>query len=215
MSLTRLDGDAPIESKSDGTFNRGSSYMLIRLLNRLSRTVLLAGLAAFLLTISVGPNQAKAEMTVSATFYDQLSPDGYWVEDPYYGTVWYPSRSDRDWRPYSYGQWVWTSDYGWYWESDEPWGWATYHYGRWVYTVGLWLGVGARRRVGPGMGGVALRRRLRRLGAYAAGSHVAQQRRVLWQRRSGRAALSFQLDVRERGGLRECQPERPLPAGFA
>jgi hypothetical protein len=110
--------------------------MLIRLLDRVSRTMLLAGLAAFLLTIAVGHNQAKAEMTVAAGFfYDQLSPDGYWVEDPYYGTVWYPSRPGRDWRPYSYGQWVWTSDYGWYWESDEPWGWATYHYGRWVYTV--------------------------------------------------------------------------------
>jgi len=110
--------------------------MLIRLLDRVSCAMLLAGLAALLLTSAVGPNRAKAEMTVSASFfYDQLSPDGYWVEDPYYGTVWYPSRPSRDWRPYSYGQWVWTSDYGWYWESDEPWGWATYHYGRWVYTV--------------------------------------------------------------------------------
>jgi len=27
---------------------------------------------------------------------------------------------------------VWTVD-GWYWESEEPWGWATYHYGRWTY----------------------------------------------------------------------------------
>ncbi len=87
------------------------------------------------LTIAVGPNQAKAEMTVAAGFSRAVSPDGYWVEDPYYGTVWYPSRPGRDWRPYSYGQWVWTSDYRWYWESDEPWGWATYRYGRWVYTV--------------------------------------------------------------------------------
>jgi hypothetical protein len=110
--------------------------MLIHLLDRLSRTVLLAAFAAFLLVISVADNQAKAETTVAVSFfYDELAPHGYWVEDRYYGTVWYPSRRDPDWRPYGYGRWVWTSDYGWYWESDEAWGWATYHYGRWVYTV--------------------------------------------------------------------------------
>jgi hypothetical protein len=27
---------------------------------------------------------------------------------------------------------VW-SDYGWYWVSQEPFGWATFHYGRWLY----------------------------------------------------------------------------------
>jgi hypothetical protein len=37
---------------------------------------------------------------------------------------------DAEWRPYSHGNWERT-DAGWYWASDEPWGWATYHYGRW------------------------------------------------------------------------------------
>jgi hypothetical protein len=35
------------------------------------------------------------------------------------------------WRPYTDGQWALT-DMGWTWMSDEPFGWATYHYGRWV-----------------------------------------------------------------------------------
>ena len=35
------------------------------------------------------------------------------------------------WRPYTQGHWV-DTDYGWTWISDEPWGWATYHYGRWL-----------------------------------------------------------------------------------
>ena len=26
-------------------------------------------------------------------------------------------------------------DYGWYWDSREPYGWATYHYGRWALTA--------------------------------------------------------------------------------
>jgi hypothetical protein len=34
------------------------------------------------------------------------------------------------WHPYQDGHWVWT-DEGWTWISDEPYGWATYHYGRW------------------------------------------------------------------------------------
>ena len=29
------------------------------------------------------------------------------------------------------GRWVSTDDVGWVWAADEPWGWATYHYGRW------------------------------------------------------------------------------------
>src|ERR1043166_3051545 len=32
--------------------------------------------------------------------------------------------------PFSNGNWV-RCDAGWLWVSEEPWGWATYHYGRW------------------------------------------------------------------------------------
>jgi hypothetical protein len=68
-------------------------------------------------------------------FYAGLSSHGNWVETPEYGWVWVPYRQTQvqNWRPYLYGQWVWTK-YGWTWVSEEPFGWATYHYGRWAYA---------------------------------------------------------------------------------
>ena len=72
-------------------------------------------------------------------FYDPLTPYGEWVVVGSYGRCWRPSRIDRDWRPYSSGVWV-HSDAGWCWQSDEPWGWATYHYGRWDFDVSFgWI----------------------------------------------------------------------------
>ncbi len=65
-------------------------------------------------------------------FYSSLSPYGHWVERPSYGWVWLPYGIEAGWRPYTLGHWVLT-DYGWTWVSDEPFGWATYHYGRWDY----------------------------------------------------------------------------------
>jgi hypothetical protein len=64
-------------------------------------------------------------------FYDELSPYGDWVHTPEYGWAWFPRDVAPYWRPYSDGRWV-QSDYGWTWVSFEPFGWATYHYGRWV-----------------------------------------------------------------------------------
>jgi hypothetical protein len=65
-------------------------------------------------------------------FYNRLAPYGYWVDRPSYGWCWVPRHIRHHWRPYMYGHWVWT-DYGWTWvsSSSEPYGWATYHYGRW------------------------------------------------------------------------------------
>ncbi|MFY9826811.1 MAG: DUF6600 domain-containing protein [Thermoanaerobaculia bacterium] len=63
-------------------------------------------------------------------FYDDLASYGHWIQRPRYGWVWTPRVAVRTWRPYEYGHWVWT-DLGWTWVSDEPFGWATYHYGRW------------------------------------------------------------------------------------
>jgi len=63
-------------------------------------------------------------------FYDSLAPYGNWVQRPSYGWVWTPTAVATSWHPYEYGHWVWT-DQGWVWVSDEPYGWATYHYGRW------------------------------------------------------------------------------------
>jgi hypothetical protein len=66
------------------------------------------------------------------TFYRKLEPYGEWRETSDYGYVWQPREAEsRDWRPYTDGHWVYT-DAGWTWVSEEPFGWATYHYGRWV-----------------------------------------------------------------------------------
>ncbi|MEY2576178.1 MAG: hypothetical protein QOF80_1665 [Verrucomicrobiota bacterium] len=66
-------------------------------------------------------------------FYQKLDPYGEWRETNDYGYVWQPREAEqsRDWRPYTEGRWVY-SDAGWTWVSDEPFGWATYHYGRWM-----------------------------------------------------------------------------------
>jgi uncharacterized protein DUF6600 len=66
-----------------------------------------------------------------AIFYDELSPYGRWIEYSPYGTCWTPYGMDTRWRPYSNGHWIYT-EWGWTWASDEPWGWASYHYGRWL-----------------------------------------------------------------------------------
>jgi len=68
----------------------------------------------------------------TGVFYNRLAPYGSWVwiQGQY---VWVPSRVDRSWRPYTRGRWVYT-DRGWTWVSNEPFGWATYHYGRWGFS---------------------------------------------------------------------------------
>src|SRR6266568_2239386 len=68
-----------------------------------------------------------------STFYTKLDPYGTWFETSDYGYVWQPreAESSRNWRPYTSGRWVYT-DAGWTWISEEPFGWATYHYGRWT-----------------------------------------------------------------------------------
>jgi hypothetical protein len=65
-------------------------------------------------------------------FYRELAPYGQWLRHPYYGWVWFPSAVGYDWRPYTVGRWV-NTNYGWTWVSYEPFGWATYHYGRWAF----------------------------------------------------------------------------------
>jgi len=64
-------------------------------------------------------------------FYDRLAPFGRWFEVNGYGYCWRPTITVAGWRPYVDGCWVWSS-LGWAWQSNEPFGWATYHYGRWV-----------------------------------------------------------------------------------
>jgi hypothetical protein len=78
-----------------------------------------------------------------STFYTKLEPHGAWLETSDYGYVWQPreAESSRSWRPYTNGRWVYT-DAGWTWISEEPFGWATYHYGRWTRLRGIgWVWV--------------------------------------------------------------------------
>lgn len=83
----------------------------------------------------LSPKEVKAEVQVSVgigfdVFYNDLDPDGYWVNDPSHGYVWVP-QVEADFAPYeTRGHWVFT-EYGWTWVSDYRWGWATFHYGRW------------------------------------------------------------------------------------
>src|SRR6185295_18546682 len=77
---------------------------------------------------------AESETSSYATFYQKLDPYGDWIETGDYGFVFQPrpAAQSNDWRPYTNGHWVYT-DAGWTWISEEPFGWATYHYGRWLY----------------------------------------------------------------------------------
>ena len=76
------------------------------------------------------------------TFYRKLEPYGAWREAGDYGYVWQPrAAQSRNWRPYTDGRWAYT-DAGWTWVSSEPFGWATYHYGRWTRLRGVgWVWV--------------------------------------------------------------------------
>jgi hypothetical protein len=78
-----------------------------------------------------------------SVFYTRLEPFGAWLDTPTYGYVWQPraASESRSWRPYADGRWVYT-DAGWMWISEEPFGWATYHYGRWTRLRGIgWVWV--------------------------------------------------------------------------
>src|SRR5438105_2197892 len=85
----------------------------------------------------------RAPTSGYSTFYTKLESHGAWLETADYGYVWQPreAESSRTWRPYTNGRWVYT-DAGWTWISEEPFGWATYHYGRWTRLRGIgWIWV--------------------------------------------------------------------------
>ena len=104
------------------------------------KTIRIAWIALLLLVATAGAGLAVVRTSVGVSvhssnvdlgfFYDDLAPYGNWIQSPRYGWVWTPTVAATSWRPYEYGHWVWT-DQGWLWVSDEPFGWATYHYGRW------------------------------------------------------------------------------------
>ena len=76
------------------------------------------------------PPQMAAPRDYSV-FYQRLAPYGRWMDVTGYGYCWRPTISTARWRPYVDGNWAWSS-MGWTWQSNEPFGWATYHYGRWI-----------------------------------------------------------------------------------
>jgi hypothetical protein len=89
------------------------------------------------------PRESSEEGGDYNIFYTKLDSYGEWRETSDYGYVWQPREAERsrDWHPYTDGRWVYT-DAGWTWVSDEPFGWATYHYGRWTRLRGVgWVWV--------------------------------------------------------------------------
>lgn len=74
---------------------------------------------------------------------EELNEYGEWIYTQNYGWVWKPYRSSvsgyPNWSPYRFGHWRWIPIYGWTWVNDEPWGWATFHYGRWIWDNGYWV----------------------------------------------------------------------------
>ncbi len=97
----------------------------------MKRLILLSAILAifFISTTEAKPIYTNVNFNV---FYSSLSPHGEWIEVDYDIFVWRPYNVPYNWQPYSDGAWIWTSE-GWYWDSYEPFGWATYHYGRWYY----------------------------------------------------------------------------------
>jgi hypothetical protein len=91
-------------------------------------------LIAFFSFFSLSKTNAQVYGEVSfGVFYDELSPYGYWDNDPGYGDIWYPD-VPNGFRPYSTnGYWAMT-EYGNTWVSNYSWGWAPFHYGRWIHT---------------------------------------------------------------------------------
>ena len=102
-------------------------------------------ISAMFLILAVSLTNARprpASVTISfGSFYSSLQPYGEWIEIDADVFAWRPNSVNWDWRPYSLGRWAWTR-HGWYWDSYEPFGWATYHYGRWYnddYYGWIWI----------------------------------------------------------------------------
>ncbi len=91
---------------------------------------------------SSAQSQAGAQIEVSLDyFHERLAPFGKWLNHPVWGEVWQPD-AGPNFRPYFYGYWDYTSDYGSLWVSNEPYGDIVYHYGRWLFDMNYgWLWV--------------------------------------------------------------------------
>ncbi len=79
---------------------------------------------------------AERDPRALTDFRDQLDPNGVWVDDPKYGTVWIPHSEQvgPDFAPYvTNGHWALDDEDNWIWVSGYSWGWVVFHYGRWVW----------------------------------------------------------------------------------
>ncbi|MGC1705299.1 MAG: DUF6600 domain-containing protein, partial [Pseudolabrys sp.] len=100
--------------------------------------------AAIAIGLLLGPivtgTLAPAQAQISEDAQIALEQYGMWRPHPRFGDVWVPAGIPPDWRPYQYGHWVYTDEWGWYWVSDDVeanWGWVVYHYGRWAFERGF------------------------------------------------------------------------------
>ncbi|MGC1791769.1 MAG: DUF6600 domain-containing protein, partial [Pseudolabrys sp.] len=100
--------------------------------------------AAIAIGLLLGPivtgTLAPAQAQTSEDAQIALEQYGMWRPHPRFGDVWVPAGIPPDWRPYQYGHWVYTDEWGWYWVSDDVeanWGWVVYHYGRWAFERGF------------------------------------------------------------------------------
>lgn len=99
-------------------------------------TIAIGTLSGSLVVGSLSP--AAAQISEDAQI--ALEEYGGWRPHPRFGEVWVPRGVPPDWRPYQYGHWVYTDEWGWYWVSDDieaDWGWVVYHYGRWAFEPGF------------------------------------------------------------------------------
>jgi hypothetical protein len=114
------------------------THQLLRLaVAVLTGTAIVVG--ALSASVSLGAlSSAAAQVPEDAQI--ALEEYGGWRPHPRFGEVWVPGGVPPDWRPYQYGHWVYTDEWGWYWVSDDieaDWGWVVYHYGRWAFEPGF------------------------------------------------------------------------------
>jgi hypothetical protein len=74
--------------------------------------------------------------TPQGAFEQELAPYGRWIDGPDCGRLWVPFSVGSDWQPYPADEWGYT-DWGLSLVATEPWGWATYRYGRWGHAAEL------------------------------------------------------------------------------
>lgn len=115
--------------------------------SRLCAPLVAAALLFPLAAVAAGtaPNavvETGPQMQVSLGYFmERLGLFGQWLKHPVWGDVWQPE-AGPSFRPYFYGYWEYTDEYGWFWVSNEPYGEIVYHYGRWVFDPDygwLWL----------------------------------------------------------------------------